>query len=233
MMRVWRYGRDPFGPDYSNLSESDSATYRFESALGTCAQFTGTIDAQWTPSGNGGRRLVFNYLYSKATEVTRQYSVLDAALANEALTDTFDHLRGLDFPSSGVRLQGASAELRVDEGDQRYATKKAVIQKEKLLLAEVRDTFLCDSATAGLWWANGDHDRVLELGAHRDEFAAAVNLVNGTADSQAEADNTGELISEFLRDLGPEHRNYLLGQLGKFFSSWGRDDLAERLRPAD
>lgn len=232
-MRSWMSGRRvPLSSDYAALTESGSTSYRFESDLGTDAQFIVRISAQWAPAGNGGRKLVFSRLYAQAAEITRQFSVLDEAKAGEALADAFEYMRRLEFPS-GTQIKYAAAELMVEAGDRDHARKRADLEKEKRFLAEIRDTFLNDTATAGLWWAGGDHDRVLELGAHRDKFAAAVNLVNGTADDHAEADRIGELIGAFLSDLGPEHRTYLLGQLERVFSNYGREDLAEQLRLAD
>lgn len=235
MMRAWMSGRrDSFPSDYTALTESHSASYRFESILGEDAQFTAKIDAQWVPAGNGGRKHVFSRLCTETAEVTRCFSVLDADKANETLSDVFERLRGSEFPSSGIRLRTASVSLQVEEGDRTFAARKAALEKEKRLLAEVRDTFLSDAATAGLWWVAGDHDRVLELGAHRDKFVAAVNLVKGTTDDCAAADQTGELINAFLAGLGPEHRSYLLGQLVRVFESYGRSDLADKLtRPTD
>jgi hypothetical protein len=48
----------------------------------------------------------------------------------------------------------------------------------------------------------------------------------------AEADQTSELISAFLADLAPHHREHLLDQLARVFASYDRPDLVDKLRPA-
>ncbi|MBO0731535.1 MAG: hypothetical protein J2P57_19915 [Acidimicrobiaceae bacterium] len=58
-----------------------------------------------------------------------------------------------------------------------------------------------------------------------------MNLLDGTAANGAEADQACELINVFLADLGPHHRERLLDQLARVFTSYDRPDLAGKLRP--
>jgi hypothetical protein len=99
-------------------------------------------------------------------------------------------------------------------------------------LTTIRDMFLHDSASAALWWSEGKPERLLELAAHKDKFSTIVNLLYGTAADRAEADQTSELINVFLADLRPNHREHLLNQLARVFTSYDRPDLVDKLRPA-
>lgn len=244
MMRSWLTGwRDPFPTAYDDPAESGSTTYRLVSKLGTDAQFTATIRAQWEPFGRGGREIVFPYLGGQGAAVTQEFSVLDVAEANDALTRVFSQIARSEIPGTEIRLISASATLQVEEGHRKFAEQVADLDRQvrfdadnaKATLARlttIRDMFLRDSAMAGLWWSEGKPERLLELAAHKDKFGTVVSLLDGTAADRAEADQTRELINLFLTDLGPHHREYLLEQLALVFASYDRPDLADKLRPA-
>lgn len=235
--------RGSFPADHDDPTRSGDATYRLVSELGDDARFIATIEATWESSGRIDRGRVLPYLRVAGEEVTRRFSVLDVADTRDALTRIFDRLRGYEIPDAAARLTAASATLRVEDGDREFAERKADFRRRELLqddelnarqryLSSIRDMFLSDSAMAGLWWSEGKPERVLDLAIHKDKFGAVVSLLNGTAVERMEADKTGELINAFLADLGPEHREYLLNQLVRVFTSYDRPDLAGMLRPA-
>ena len=239
MMRSWLTGRrDPF----DDPAESGSAAYRLASELGADAQFTATIRAQWESSGRGGREIVFPYLSGQGSKVTRTFSVLDVAEANDALIRAFAQVAGSEIPGTGIRLISASATLQVEDGHRKFAEQEADLNRQArfhaddakvkmLRLTTIRDMFLHDSASAALWWSEGKPERLLEVVAHKDKFSTVVNVLDGTAADRAEADQTSELISAFLADLAPHHREHLLDQLSRVFASYDRPDLAGKLRP--
>lgn len=244
MMRAWLSGRrDPFPATYNEPAESGTATYRLASELGTDAQFIAAIHAQWEPSARGGRETVFPYLGGHGAEATRKFSVLDVAEANDTLTRAFSRIAGSEIPGSAIRLIFASATLQVEDGHRRFAEQEADLNRQARFHADdakakmarlttIRNMFLHDSAIAALWWSEGKPERLLELAAHKDKFGTIVSLLHGTAADRAQADQTSELINVFLTDLGPHHREHLLDQLARVFTSYDRPDLADKLRPA-
>jgi hypothetical protein len=242
MIRTWLTGRrDPYPTPDSEPTESGTATYRLASELGTDAQFTAAIHARWESSGRGGRENLFPYLAAHGAEVTRKCSVLDVMETNDALTRAFSRIAGSEVPEAGIRLISASATLQVEDGHRKFAEQEADLNRQARFhvddakanmarLTTIRDMFLHDSASAALWWSEGRPERLLELAAHKDKFSTVVNLLHGTPVDHGEADQTSELINVFLADLGPHHREYLLDQLARVFTSYDRPDLADKLR---
>ena len=244
MMRSWLTGRrDPFPATCNELAENGTATYRLASELGVDAQFTAAIRAQWEPSGHGGREIVFLYLSRYAAEVTRKFSVLDVTEANDTLTEAFSQVAGREITGGGIRLISASATLQVEDGHRTFAEQEADLNRQARFHADdakvkmarlttIRDMFLHDSASAALWWSEGKPERLLELAAHKDKFSTVVNLLDGTAADRVEPDQTSELINVFLANLGPHHREHLIDQLARVFTSYDRPDLADKLGAA-
>jgi hypothetical protein len=209
--------------------------------LGTDAQFTAAIHARWEPSGRGGRENAFPYLAAYGAEVTRKCSVLDVAETNDALTRAFSQIAGSEVAGARIRFISASATLRVEDSHRRFAEQEADLNRQARFhiddakanmarLTMIRDMFLHDSANAALWWCEGRPERLLELAAHKDKFSTVVNLLHGTPVDRVEADQASELINVFLADLGPHHREHLLDQLARVFTSYERPDLADKLR---
>jgi hypothetical protein len=147
----------------------------------------------------------------------------------------------------GARLPvPASATLQVEDSHRKFAEQEADLNRQARFHADdakvkkvkmarlttIRDMFLHDSASAALWWSEGKPERLLELAAHKDMFSTVVNVLDGTAADRAEADQTSELISAFLADLAPHHREHLLDQLARVFASYDRPDLVDRLSAA-
>jgi hypothetical protein len=243
-MRNWLNGWRASSPvPYNEPTESGSAAYRLVSELGNDAQFIAEISAHWEPSGHGGRENVFPYLGAHGAEVTRKFSVLDVTAANDALTRTFSQIAGSEIPSTRIRLIAASATLQVEDGPRNLAEQEADLKRQARLHADdaqakmarltmIRDMFLHDGAIAALWWSEGKPERLLELVAHKDKFNMVVNLLHGVTVDRAEPDQASDLINVFLADLGPHHREHLLDQLARVFTSYDRPDLADKLRPA-
>lgn len=241
MIRAWLTGRrDPFASPYREVSESGSATYYLPSNLGQDAPFTVVVNAVWEPSSRGNGDRVLPFLAGEGAKVTRGFSVINVDAAKDALIDTFKRMRGYQIPEVGAILISAAPEVRTDDHYRAFAQQKETLRLQALVhdeelktkqaqLTRTRDMFLRDSAMAGLWWSQGQPDRLLELAAHKEKFGSVVSLLDGTAARNAEADRTGELINVFLADLRPEHREYLLGQLAQIFTGYGRQDLANQL----
>jgi len=242
MIRNWLTGRwDPCSSPYGESTESGTATYRLASELGTEAQFIAAIRAQWDSPGRGGRENVFPYLAAHGAEVTRKFSVLDIAETSDALTKAFSLIAGSEVPGSRMRFISASATLQVEESHRQFAEQEADLSRQARFhiddakanlarLTTIRDMFLHDNASAALWWCEGRPERLLELAAHKDKFSTAVNLLHGTPVDSVEADRTSDLINVFLAGLGPHHREHLLDQLARVFTSYDRPDLADKLR---
>lgn len=205
----------------------------------TGAFFSASIQAQWLPNRMGCDIQVFQYLRDQGNAVTRHFSVLDAPAANDALNASFAARRVI--PGSDIQLAYARATLDVAKDDRDFAERKADIERRASIqtadleakhayLMRLRDLFLGDAAMTGLWWSNGDPDRVLRLADPALEFDAIVSKIAGSPNSpELLEDKIAPLIGRFLTGLGPDHREYLIGQLAKIFKSYHQPDLAEEL----
>lgn len=215
-----------------------SRDYRLDSAL-PGAYFSASIHTWWLPNTMGCESQVFQYLWNKGNDVTSHFSVLDVAAANDAFNTSFAVRRGI--PGSDIQLVSAHAALNVAQEDRDFAERKVGIERRASIegadleakhayLVRLRDLFLSDAAMTGLWWSNGDPDRVLCLAEHARVFGTIVEEIVGAPNGPARQDKIAPLIGRFLTGLGPDHREYLIGQLAKIFDSYQQSDLAEELR---
>lgn len=218
--------------------ESARREYRLDSAV-QGAYFSASIQAWWLPVGPDRASRVFQYLWAQARAVTTRFSVLDATAANDALNEFYAIRRVI--PDSDIQTVTARAVLEVAEKDREFAERKADIERRAIIeaadleakrayLMRLRALFLGDAAMARLWWSNGDPDRVLRLGEHPEVFAAIVSSIAESSDSSVQPDKIAPLIGRFLADLGPHHREYLIGQLARIFENYQQQGLAEELR---
>lgn len=215
--------------------------YRLESALPD-TYFAAAIQADWLPMGHGHDAIVFRFLSEQGNAVTRRFSILNAEEANDELNTLFAAAR---LPADvGIRLLSVRAALSVSDVDRDFASEQAVIARQAeadaaelvakhAYLMRLRELFLRDSATAMLWWSNGDRDRVLRLAKEGEQFETLVGLVTRSPNSKVEPDKIAPLVASFLADLGVDHRTYLIGQLAKIFENYHRSDLAEELRRSE
>ena len=217
--------------------ETARRNYRLESVDGTC--FSASIQAWWLPAGVNCESQVFQYLGFHGNKVTKDFSVLDRAAANDAFNAWFAAQRTI--PGSGIDLVAARAELTVPDDILEFAGRKADIQRRASIeaadleakhayLIRLRDMFLKDAGVARLWWLDGDPDKLLDLAKHAAEFDAIVTTIAGSQGASTQPDTIAPLIDRFLTELGPHHREYLIGQLAQIFKYYDRSDLAEELR---
>jgi hypothetical protein len=212
--------------------------YRFESdAEGAC--FSASLQAWWLPEGANCDGRVFQYVSYHGNKVTRSFSVLDRAAANDALNAWFAAQRAI--PDSGIELLSVRAELTVADDILESASRIAEIQRRASIeatdlqakhahLMRLRDLFLTDAGMARLWWLNGDPDRLLSLVERTADFDQTVNMIAGSQSGGGQPDRIAPIVDRFLRDLGPRHREYLIGQLEHVFVSYGQPHLAAELR---
>ena len=208
--------------------------YRLGSAT-PGAFFSATIQAQWLSIRMGCESQIFQYLWNQGKAVTSHFSVLDATAANDALNASFAVRRVI--PGSDIQLVYARATLNVAENDRDFAERKADIERRASIqiadleakyayLIRLRDLFLSDAAMTGLWWSNGDPDRVLRLAEPAVGFDTIVRKIAGSPNAPGQQqDKIASLIGCFLTSLGPDHREYLIGQLAKIFESYQQPDL--------
>jgi hypothetical protein len=218
--------------------DSARRNYRLESDM-EGAYFGASIQAWWLPVGTNCEGQIFQYIGYHGNKVTRGFSVLDRAAANDALNAWFSVQRPI--PDSGIELVSARADLNVADDVLDFAGRKADIQRRTSIesadleakhayLTRLRDLFLKDGGMARLWWLNGDPDRLLRLADHTAEFDAVVNVIAGSRDPDVQPDQIAPIIDRFLTELSPRHREYLIGQLGQIFVSYEQPHLAEELR---
>jgi hypothetical protein len=225
-------------PVHDRSPDTARRQYRLESDM-EGAYFGASIQAWWLPVAANCDGQVFQYIGHHGNKVTKDFSVLDRSAANDALNAWFSAQRPI--PDSGIELVSARAELNVADEVLDFAGRKADIQRRTSVesadleakhayLTRLRDLFLKDGGMARLWWLNGDPDRLLRLAEHTAEFDAIVNMIAGSQDRDAQPDHIAPIIDRFLTDLGPRHREYLIGQLGQIFISYEQSHLAEELR---
>jgi hypothetical protein len=209
--------------------------YRLESALPD-TYFDAEIEAGWLAPKPGYDATVFHFLKERGSAETRRYSVLEVEEANDGLNMCLGAIR---WPA-GIELSFVHAKLTVYEVDRDFALNQAAIKRqaqakaaelvtEHAYLARLRELFLCDSATAMLWWSNGDPDRVLRLVKEGEQFEALVGMVTRSPGSKVQPDRIAPIVASFLEDLGADHRAHLIGQLAKILENYHRLDLAEEL----
>jgi hypothetical protein len=242
MTRPWLNGLLGTAPPPVAADEPRGAsrTYRLASLLPETS-FSAAIQAWWHPADRGYEEIVFQYLWEVGRKETRRFSVLDSAAANDAINASF--AAGRAIPGGGVQLVGARAELTVATDDLAFAERRATIERRASIeaaeletmharLVKLRDLFLSDSVMAGLWWSNGEPDRMLGLAEHAPKFDSLVSVVTGSHADPARADPIAAIIGRFLADLGPDHRTLLIGQLAKVFVSYHQPGLAQELLEA-
>ena len=91
---------------------------------------------------------------------------------------------------------------------------------------------LSDPALAGLWWLDGQPEKLPELVklSKNKVFEEAATLFSASPD-HASVDPIPELVRLFLHGLGPSLRQQLIEQLHLVFISYERTDLARKLDP--
>lgn len=239
-MRPFRLSRwpQPLQTEPSGLEGNGSRTYRLASALHG-AVFSARITASWSPNEPGSDATVFRFLGEQGNALTRRFSVLDVAAAQDALRRSF----GQTSLSNDTKIQlwEARVELGVTQKDRDFAERQATIRQhadsgiaeleaKHAYLVRLRDLFLRDADMAMLWWSDGERDRMLDLATKEKDFAALVALLTGAANGTAQADTIAPLVASFLTGLSPEHHSYLTDQLARVFESYQRPDLAEKMR---
>jgi hypothetical protein len=227
----------PAEPAADARPHSVSRSYRLESAL-PAAPFSATIQAWWLPADPTSDWLVFQHLLEEGSAVSRRFSVLDVAAANDALNATFAVKRMI--PHSNVQVVATRAELGVGKDQLAFAEQKAAIELRASIdaaemdatyarLSKLRDLFLSDSAMAGLWWSQGEPDRMLHLAENSGKLDSIVSTVAASHAGPVQEEKIASLIGRFLEGLGPSHREWLIGQLAKVFESYQQPGLAEEM----
>ncbi len=217
---------------------ANAGPYRLASRLLTAAWFTATVSARWVSSPEDGAA-VFRYLVEDANKVTRQYSVLDASAAQ----DEVNHRLAVpqEIPGTGATLMAAHVTLTVTADDLEYAERRASIDRAAMLadaeleaqrdrLVKLRDVFLADTATARLWWFDGDPGKLLALADKENQFETVVQGIAESSASAADKDVVPGLVAQFLAELSPAEKTLLLGQLTNVFASYERQDLVAALQ---
>jgi hypothetical protein len=176
----------------------DSATndYQLDSNL-TASCFDATVQASWRPRGGGHDAIVFHHLRLYANTVTSGFSVLNAMAAENALNAFFATAQ---LPTgTSIQLLSARTKLRVADDVRSLVERRARNSREtqasiaelaakQVYLTRWRELFLRDPATAMLWWADGDRDKLLQLAGKEKEFAAVVSIFGGTPNTATSLD---------------------------------------------
>ncbi|MFI6708492.1 hypothetical protein ACIBF7_18790 [Nonomuraea sp. NPDC050478] len=176
---------------------------------------------------------VCDQLVAEARDVTRSFSVLHREEAESALDMALRRFRTHAGPHH------AQATLVVDPEDVEFARQARARdlevmrqQAEVERLAIFRDTVLGDAHTARLWWLGTDPNRLINLAKHADDIELAVALIappSGTSGQRPDEAAIAELINQFLAELDPDSRWFLIRQLSRVFCSYDRNDLASQL----
>jgi hypothetical protein len=135
-----------------------------------------------------------------------------------------------------------SAELRPVVGATEAAAKHLDIVRSRALAQErwraeadklgfLRQTFLTDARTAGLWWLGASQEKLPQLGKMASDgvFENAVAALTGENTATPGENLIAHLIETFLVGLPPHVRANLIGELSRVFRGYERPDLADRL----
>ena len=92
------------------------------------------------------------------------------------------------------------------------------------------DQILATPTVARLWWLEGKPGRLEDLVAKgKDEMFDKISELFGMPAGRPAADPIAELVQLFLQGLDARFREQLISQLRFVFTSYERDDLADRL----
>lgn len=241
-----------FGPPRPAVADQQARFLgRLRSSL-EGAYFQAAFDVAWTANADGGypravqEAHIFQYLSHVAEQVTVRCSVLEVELTRSQVAIELNSVRGL--PNTDVSLTDVQVHLSPDPAGAEFAARHEQFRREIALtrahhesqaaqLQLMRQHILADSSVARLWWLDGKPERLAQMVGQGDLFERVVDLLSGSRREAAGDERIAGLIGRFLEELGPEHRELLLRQLGRVFESYERHDLAAGLNgsrsPAD
>ncbi|MEV4199705.1 hypothetical protein [Micromonospora globbae] len=207
-------------------SEEPAQPVTFSAELRSChphIAFDATFEFCW----QGNDQAAFWTTRQKVTEwadqVSVRYCVTQAGNAeNEINTRIAGDVRVQLAVSPQARV-AAEAFLEVD----RQAALEGLKQQAELeRIRYLRENIYSRPDVARSYWLYHHPDRPEELLTIR--FEEIAEKFGDVGESRFLV--IAKLIDDFLGRLGDGERRYLLGQLGQFFASYDRPDLAERLK---
>ncbi|MEU6034723.1 hypothetical protein ABZ801_04890 [Actinomadura sp. NPDC047616] len=202
------------------------------------AYFTASVRAVWAVANariTADRRWrTEQRLRDCVRQVACQHSVLEVGEAETAVNLALQDL----LP--GLGLVAAEATLTAEQGGRELAEQMEALSRETALaeaaqrakldqLRVLGERVLPDPALARLWWMDGRPDKLTAMVEMDHVFERAAALVRPHPDGGPPQDPVPGLINEFLRGLGPQHRDLLLRQLHQIFLGYERSDLADMI----
>lgn len=210
------------------------------------ACFQATITMVWREgyADSGSKTHTERRVLQTARAVAEKFSVLDRDDARAEIHYVLSN--SPELLQAHVPLIGASVRLEAGQADRELAEKQEALNRELALdraqqqhmldrLRFLGELVLTDPRLIRLWWLDGRRDKLSEL-VHLNSMFEDVNaLFTGQADRPG-SETIADLIRQFLQDLGPGQRAYLIDQIRFIFTAYEHGDLADKLpsvlRPA-
>lgn len=206
-------------------SEETVQPVTFSAELRSChphVSFDATFEFSWQGNDQAAFWTTRQKLTEWADQVSVGYCVTQAGNAeNEINTRIAGDVR-VQLAVSPQARAAAEAFLEVD----RQTALDGVKQRAELeRIRYLRESIYSHPDVARSYWLYHHPDRPEELLTIR--FEEIAEKFGDVAESRFLV--IAKLVDNFLERLGDGERRYLLGQLGRVFSSYDRPDLAERL----
>jgi hypothetical protein len=226
----------PAGPEIVH----DRFTIRLNSLV-KGATFRAEFDVEFYGEGDGAQlrdRLRLR-LQLFAEEMAAALNVTHASNLQNLINGKLNNqqkLEGITIVRASVAVRVAEDALAVGREWEELSRRQGLDQLRRRVeleeLAFLRDEIYSKPEVARGLWLRNHPDATDELLDDRfDRIAEKFRQSKASAEGAADAAQAliGRLVSEFLTGLSDAERAFLFGQLGRLFTSYGRDDLREQL----
>jgi hypothetical protein len=221
MSKTWRHHLSSLW----TRSEKREQPITFHAELRSChphIAFDATFQFWWRGSDQAAYWAERQKITELAGNVTVQYVVTQAGNAENEINTSNIHNTRVQLGVNPRARAAAEAMLEID----RQAALEHLRQRAELeRIRYLRESIYSHPDVARRYWLYHHPDQLTAmLGIDFEEIA---EKFAGAAESRFLV--IAKLISDFFGRLEDGDRRYLVGQLGQFFSSYDRPDLAEQL----
>jgi len=205
--------------------EDTAQPITFAAELRSChphVAFDATIQFWWQGNDQATMWTARQKITDWAEQVTARYCVTQAGNAENEINSRITNGFRVQLAVSPQARAAAEAILEIDR---QTALERLKQRAELERIRYLRESIYSRPDVARSYW----------LYHHPDQLNAMLNIdFDGIAEKFGDAEESqflviAKLVDDFLGGLKDGDRRYLVGQLGQFFSSYDRPDLAEQL----